>query len=77
MTHTGRMSTPIRPGTARRLGLKPPALPPRPLLVIDQPISEGRLAFLLATFTGEIEVRAPLLPAVAAPRRRWWQRRNP
>jgi len=44
VTHTGRMSTPIRPGTARRLGLRPPPMPVGPAFAARQLTGEQRTA---------------------------------
>lgn len=80
MTHTVHMSIPIRPGTARRLGLRPPR--PRGLIQIDIELPRAELdafaeRFRRAVVTG---VTRPVLLTLdnrkPVPRRRWWQRRR-
>lgn len=80
VTHTGRMNTPIRPGTARRLGIRPPH--PRGLIEIAVEMPDAELDAFAERFRG-VATAGPMRTIVLTldnrkrpPRRRWWQRRN-
>lgn len=92
MTHTVHMDLPIRPGDARRLGLRRPPVRIGHLIQIDRPLTDAEAADLRARWEAVVakgqpgKILWPTPPATywplpdaapqLTPRRRWWQRRN-
>lgn len=77
MTHTVYMDFPIRPGTARRLGLRAPTLRPDFVLEFPQHLTaEQRTEIERAWLLHRGEWPTFTIEPAPAPRRRWWPRRN-
>lgn len=78
MTHTEYMSTPIKPGTARRLGLNLP--PSKSVLIVRRELTDEEMARLEAVYWRvDKQYRSWFTDEEIArfkSRRRWWQRRN-